>query len=152
MQLEHYRISQVLFKLCLVWLMTPCKSIQTRWNLLSSCPWPSWSQFNPEAHWPNYWLTDSMTVFSSLHWLHSVEIVWSWWIHFSLCLCDGDFDDFEWPAVLVISSRHPFLIVLDFLVMKIEIRQSSKWCCCFLDWDSFTDLCDGLSVVMILVI
>lgn len=65
-------------------LMTPCKPITNRSNLLSSCPWPSWSQFNSKAHWQNYCQTDWL-----IQWLfHPVLIALCgdymimWWTDF----------------------------------------------------------------------
>lgn len=76
-------------------------------------------------------------------------MIW-WWLDLRLRLCDGDF---PWSSQWFHSSilfhhcncfRFPWL--------ENRNRQSSEWWRWFFDWDNLMGLCDGLSVVMILVV
>ena len=136
--------------------VTRCKPITNRSNLLSPCPWLSWNQFNPEPHWPNYWLTDSMTLFhSTLIALCDWDCIILWWIDLCLRPCDDDFRWF-WLAVCLLSDSIPafsFTIVIVLDLIDFENRnQFCEWRHWICAWDDFRGLCDDSSVVTILVI
>lgn len=114
-------------------LMTPFKPIINKSNLLSPCPWPSWSQFSREAHWPNYCLTDWLTQWLPFPFYIDCPL---WRLYdlvvdrFLFCVFVMVISDWFWMAVCLLSDLIPafsltIVIVLDFLELKIVISPLS---------------------------